>query len=348
VRNLFLSGAPFGTAGFAIFHGTAWFPGEEMERTFSPYFGGLTGGDYFSKLLTGAREILQDELPKLGGSWVSAFFLVGLLVPFRNPTLGRLRWFIAGCLALFLVVQALGRTSLTKDSPEVNSENLLVVFVPLVWMFGVGLFFLLIEQLAMPYAARYTLIGTFWLVSSTPLVLVFLSPPPSALAYPPYYPPWIQDKTSWLNDKELLMTDIPWATAWYGGQQSVWWSLKLRNKPTDRWKNDFHEINDYVKRVSGLYLSTKTMKTVESEAVSAWGHFSEVEAGPEGKKEDSATLWRWMEGEGSGEWAGFIMQALVKRQVPTGFPLRAAPRGVIPELFLTDSERINPESIKSP
>lgn len=347
VRNLLISGAPFGTAGFAVFQGTAWFPDDEMERTLNPYFGGLAGGDYFSKLLNGAREILQGDLPKLGGSWVSAFFLVGLLVPFRNPTLGRLRWFVAGSLALFLVVQALGRTNLTKDSPEVNSENLLVVFVPLVWMFGVGLFFLLIEQLAMPYAGRYTIIGAFWLVSSAPLVFVFLSPPPSALAYPPYYPPWIQDKTSWLDEKELLMSDIPWATAWYGGQQSVWWSLKLHNKPTDRWKNDFQEINDYVKRISGLYLSAKTMKTVESEAVSAWGHFAEVEAG-EGRKDERATLWRWVEGEGSGEWAGFIMQALVQRQVPTGFPLRAAPRGVIPELFLTDSERISRESIKSP
>ena len=347
VRNLHLSGAPFGTAGFAIYQNTSQFSGDELERTSNPIFSEMTGADYFRKGLRGVRDILQNDLPKLGGSWVSAFFLVGLLVPFRNPTLARLRWFLVGGLALFVVVQAVGRTNLTAESPEVNSENLLVVWAPLVFMFGVSLLFLLLDQVGMPFpAARYLTIGLFCLASCAPLVFVFLAPPASPVAFPPYYPPWIQDKTGWLGEKDLLMTDIPWATAWYGRRQSVWLSLKVRNRPTDRWRNDFYEIHSYIKKVRGLYLSAKTMKTIESQALDDWGYFAELEPGPGGAGGETAPAWRWEEGPASGDWSSLIAQALIKHQVPSGFPLRRAPRGVLPELFLTDSEQVAPETIQ--
>jgi hypothetical protein len=347
MRNLHLSGAPFGTAGFAVLQDTSQFSGDELERMSNPIFSEMTGADYFRKGLVGIRDILQNDLPKLGGSWVSAFFLVGLLVPFLNPTLSRLRGFLAGGLGLFIVVQALGRTHLTTGSPEVNGENLLVVWAPLVFMYGVSLLFLLLDQVGMAFpAARYVAIGLFCLASTAPLVFVFLSPPSSPIAFPPYYPPWIQDKAGWLGEKDLLMTDIPWATAWYGRRESVWLSLKLNNKPSDRWRNDFYEIHSYVKKVRGLYLSAKTMKTLESEALDNWGYFAELEPGPGGATGGTDPAWRWVEGPGSGDWGGVIAQALVKRQVPTGFPLRRAPRGVLPELFLTDSERVAPETIQ--
>jgi hypothetical protein len=344
-----LSGAPFGTAGYAVFQNTSTFPEDQLERSLNPDFRGLSGDDFSAKLLRGTRDIVQSELPKMGGSWVSAFFLVGLLVPFRNRTLGRLRWFVLGGLAEFVMVQALGRTSLTAETPEINSENLLVIFAPLLFMYGTGLFIILLDQIALPFpAARYLMLGAFCLVSSAPLVFAFLAQPPSALSYPPYYPPWIQDKAEWLGERELLMTDMPWATAWYGGRQSVGWSLKYRNNPSDQWKNDFYEINDYVKRIAGLYLSSKVMKTVDTAAAWDWGHFAQSDTEPAGGPDEANAPWRWVGGENSGDWPAFVLEALVKRQVPSGFPLKAAPRGILPELFLTDSERVAAKTIKSP
>jgi len=49
---------------------------------------------------------------------VSAFFLVGLMVPFRSPTLRRLRILLLGSLGTLLVVQALGRTGLSAESRD--------------------------------------------------------------------------------------------------------------------------------------------------------------------------------------------------------------------------------------
>ncbi len=126
------------------------FPEDRVERSVDPTIGMdlLEPQDFAEKFFTNCREILQDGLPRLGGSWVTAFFLVGLLLPFRNPGLSRLRFFVVLSLVLFIGIEALGRTHLTTDSPVINSENLLVVFAPLVFMFGAALFFILLEQLS--------------------------------------------------------------------------------------------------------------------------------------------------------------------------------------------------------
>lgn len=85
VRNYRLSGTCFGICGYAAQQDTLHFPGTRLERSLNPDMKKVTLQDYVRKFLVNAGEIVQSELPKLGGSWVSAFFLVGLMLPFRNP-----------------------------------------------------------------------------------------------------------------------------------------------------------------------------------------------------------------------------------------------------------------------
>ena len=226
-RNYHLSGTPFGTAGYAVFENTSQFPEGQLERSLNADFSEVTSTDFWHKLVANSREILQNDLPRLGGSWISAFFLVGLLVPFRNPTLNRLRWFLLLCLGLMGLVQALGRTASGESSP-VHADNLLVVVAPLVFIYGASLFFTLFEQLIghMP-ALRFSGLTIFYVVASAPLILALFAPYPSPLIYPPYYPPWIQEK-AWSVDKEgLVMADVPWAVAWYG-QRATHCLLRVR------------------------------------------------------------------------------------------------------------------------
>jgi len=65
----------------------------------------------------------QSDLPKVAGTWVSGFFLVGLLVGFKNPAVRRLRYFLVSCLVSLIVVQALGRTALSDDSPILTPKT---------------------------------------------------------------------------------------------------------------------------------------------------------------------------------------------------------------------------------
>ncbi|MBI5387825.1 MAG: hypothetical protein HZA90_24450 [Verrucomicrobia bacterium] len=304
-RNYSVSGMPFGTATFAVCQGTGTFPEDRLERALKPELRKVTYVDFARKLLANTREVFQ-EVPKMAGSWIASFFLVGLLVPFRSLSLSRLRWFLLFSLVVFGVVQAMGRTTLSTESPEINSENLLVLLAPLIFMYGAALFFLLIDSIALPFpSARLVLMVSFCLVGALPLLHTLLPPHPSPIAYPPYYPPLLQRIAGWFNEKELIMSDMPWAMAWYGRRQSLLVTLN--------WREDVIEITDYHKPIKGLYLTTLTT--------------------------DSKFLSNWVKGDNS-NWASFLLESLVLREVPKGFPLRRAPEGLFPEqLLLTDYDR---------
>jgi hypothetical protein len=314
-RNYAVSGRPFGTATYAVVQGTVLFPDNRLERALEPDLGHLYPMAFWLKLNTNLRQIITTDLPKLGGSWITAFFLAGLLVGFRNPAISRLRYFLMGCVVVLSVAQALGRTYLSEDSPEINSENLLVLLAPLVLVYGVSLFFLLLDQMQLPFLAmRYVVIGLFGLVMSLPLLFVFLPPKPTPVTYPPYYPPAIQTIAGWLKERELAMSDIPWAMAWYGQRQCVWLTLKCmpesRDQPTHE---DFFAINDFQKPINVLYLTPQTM--------------------------DSRFLSQWIRA-GEQNWGTFILESLSKRKVPEYFPLRESQLGWIPEqLVLADWPR---------
>jgi hypothetical protein len=307
IRNFVVSGTPFGTAGFAVVEGTSAFPGFQLERSIRPDLSSALGlALYLHKFLDNLRPILQDALPKLGGSWVSMLFLAGLLLNFRSPAVRRMRYFLLMCLALFIVVQALGRTQLSEESPEINSENLLVLLAPLVFIYGVSLFLILLEQMELPLRElRYVVKIIFVVLCCAPMIFALLPPRAIPVVYPPYYPPDIQLVSGWMKPNELMMSDIPWAVAWYGQRQCTWLTLNAQD--------DFFAINDYLKPVQGLYL---TPKTLDAKFASDWMRADEH------------------------SWGNFILQAVAQGKIPTSFPLNHSPTGFFPErMFLTDAER---------
>jgi hypothetical protein len=270
---------------------------------------------FWLKISYNLRQIVANDLPRLGGSWITGFFLVGLLVGFRNPAVRRLRYFLLGCLAVLCLAQGLGRTALSEESPEINSENLLVLVAPLVLVYGVSLFFLLLEQVRLPFhQMRYLVIAIFSLVACLPMLFVFLPPKTNPVAYPPYYPPAIQTIAGWLKEEELAMSDIPWAMAWYGQRQCVWLTLNCTAEAkTSSTGESFFAINDYHKQINALYLTPRTM--------------------------DARFLTQWIRA-GEQSWGNFILESMLKKKVPAYFPLSESQSGWLPEqLVLTDWQR---------
>ena len=91
------------------------------------------------------------------------------------------------------------------------------------------------------------------------------------LAFPPYYPPEIQTAADWMKPGELMMSDVPWAVAWYGDRQCVWLTLNTAD--------DFYAVNDFLKPVQGLYLTAETLDVkLLSECLrtppDSWGNFA--------------------------------------------------------------------------
>jgi hypothetical protein len=150
------------------------------------------------------------------------------------------------------------------------------------------------------------------------MVFAFLPPKTNPVAYPPYYPPAIQTIAGWLKEKEMAMSDIPWAVAWYGQRQCVWLTLKCMPDVKADAKDpnaheDFFAINDYQKTINALYLTPQTM--------------------------DARFLTQWIRA-GEQSWGSFVLESMVKKKVPDYFPLSESQAGWLPEqLVLTDFQR---------
>jgi hypothetical protein len=306
IRNEAVSGTPFGTAGYAVVEGTFVFPRFQLERSIHPE---LTQAmwltPYAQKLFVNLRDLMTGDLLKSGATWAGVLFFGGLFLGFRSTGARHMRYFLLMCLTILVVAQSLGRTQFSDLTPEINSENLMVLLVPLVLIFGSSFFFTLLDQMTLPLVLlRYAVIAGFVALCSLPLFFTLWSSA-RPVVYPPYYPPEIQQTANWMKPDELMMSDVPWAVAWYGDRQCVWNTLDAQA--------DFFAINDYMKPVQALYLTPLTM---DGKFVSDWVQARDF------------------------SWGNFIVDTVIKSQFPPGFPLHFAPKGFLPDrMFLTDRQR---------
>lgn len=321
IRNYDVSGTPFGTAGFALLHG-AGFSGHELERSLNPdvQFGIRA---LVHKLLANSRLLLGSEFFVLAGGWATALFLASLLIGFRNRRIRRMRLFLLLSLGTLFVTQALGRTELSADSPLINSENYLAVLIPMVMVYAVALFYILLDQIQLPFRQlRFAAVGIFVLLLWLPLIQVMLPPRGHPLALPAYYPPAIQTAAGYFKERELMMSDVPWAVAWYGNRQCLWLTLNAVRPPDDPTNEEtFFAVNDLQKTINGLYLSQQGMDVrLQSELL-----------------------------RGDGSWGQLILNVLLRRgrdlpaeqAVPGAFPLKAVNRAYLADrqLLLADWAR---------
>jgi predicted membrane protein len=311
VRNYAWCGHPFGVAGYALHMESeavadAAFPGNRLERTLKPDVSQIGLDDYVRKFLVNMGDIVQSELPRLGGSWLTAFFLVGLLLHFQNPALGRLRLFTLLSIGVLAGAQALGRTHLSTDCPVTNTENLMVLMVPLVFIYGAAFFFTLLDQIQFGFLEmRKFAVGLAAMVGCASLIFALLPPRSFPIVYPPYMPYWIQDSARLLQRTELMMSDMPWAVAWYGDRTCIWTTMDARGS--------FYTVNDEHKTVSALYLTTLSI--------------------------DGRYLTDILRGKNQ-EWGRFAVEAIWRTNLPPKFPLRDARSGYVPDqLLLCDRPR---------
>ena len=305
-RNLEVSGLPFGLRSYALYMDTADYPEDRLERSL---LGEVTApglNQYLRKTFEKLPDISSGELPTLGGSFLPFLFFMGLLIPFNNKGLRRLRWFTLGSLVLMVVIQSLGQTYLSEQSPRINGENHLVVLAPWVFLFAVPIFYSLLDQLPLPYEGlRPAVVLSFFAICSLPLWGHLLPPRPLPFAYPTYKPPLIQEIAQWNQPEEALMSDIPWAVAWYGNRPCYW--LSRRVDP------DFYGIHDERDAIEALYL---TQMTTDLPFMSSFLQDPE------------------------GSWPRFYMDVQVRRNLPDGFPLKFGHPGImLDQVYVSDRQR---------
>ena len=240
-RNYLACGNPLGMAAYTALADTSKYPGNSLERNIKPEITAKSNiAAIKEKWMLNYSGANSGAIPSMGGGILMAFFLTTFFYQFIRPQVNYLRWGIL--LSLLL-------TALIAGFFSESSINMIHAFWPFVVLYGLAFFYILIDRLDL--GVRLYLIGLKCLIvllAAIPFGLTLL-PPHEGNPYPPYLPPLISKVCEMLNPREVICTDMPWATAWYGDRVSI-----LLPKDVDQ----FYYINDYKQYISGLYITTIT------------------------------------------------------------------------------------------
>ncbi len=242
IRNIQVAGSPLGLAPHLALVDSAAYPGDALMRTLQPKFSLM--GDFQrakTKWATNFASFYEEGFTSLGGGLLIAFFMVTYFYRFARVHVHNLRWGIGLSMVLFFV----GAGFFGSDAYQLYH-----LFWPFVILYGLGFFSILLDRLDLNIELyKMGLTGLVIGLTALPLlVTIFLSPAPR-LPYPPYYAPFVMRVSELLKPPEVMCSDMPWATAWYGKRTSILLPATL---------DDYFEINDYRKYISGLYITTLT------------------------------------------------------------------------------------------
>jgi hypothetical protein len=295
-RNVMVSGSPLALAPYSALNHTSLFDGDNLEHQFQFT---LSASTVFSSLqakaLANSARFFFTDLPSVGGGLLGAFFLVTFFYRFSRDDVRGFRWGLALAILLFA-----GVASYFGEA----TRPLLHMFLPAILLYGGAFFFLLLDRLQFPYRILNIAVTGVVVVWSASTLIVTLLPPRAAPPYPPYFPPFVQQVSRMLGPQELMCSDMPWATAWYGQRNSLLVPLSL---------DEFYEINDFHKHISGLYFTTITRDKP---------YIRSLATGP---------YRTWF--------------PILETRIPGDFPLKdgfSLPRGSADQLFLTDRIRWGP------
>ena len=176
---------------------------------------------------------------------VAPFFFLALFFRYKRGRVQCVKWAVFS----MWVFSCLGMALYGTDMP-LSSGQLAILFAPLFAAFGFSLLFNFIARLNTPYITFGQLRGLSVLgvvllcagaqIASFPNDLyrgVWLKEKGSP-HYPPYYPPALNCKlVDITNPNDILMTDMPWAVAWYADRRAIWLPKELE---------DYKKINEEI------------------------------------------------------------------------------------------------------
>lgn len=223
------SGSPFGTAFFAIHDGLG-FSEDYILRSLSPDNQELGLKGLMLNIVGAALAQVSDIHRNLGSIVVAPLFFIALLHPFRRPSLRAFRWLVL----LMWIFANLGMTIYGTKDGAMDSNQINILFIPLMTAYGLAIVSVLWARLEIPQSMQALRFSHF-------IIIIFVSIGPMLLSLPlnlqrglavgkkgisqaPYYhPPMLNrvlaDNTS-AND--VIISDTPWAVAWYANRTSVW------------------------------------------------------------------------------------------------------------------------------
>lgn len=238
-RNYQASGSVMGTAFLVIYSGLGGENSSMRVMDFASNDSNLRLDGLMMNIIR--TTILQgtDILPFLGSIFAAPLFFLALLHSFKRKSIADFRW----CILLMWLFAALGMSIFGVSSEGNHPNQIHILFAPI--MTGYGLAFLSILW------SRLEVVNSLPTLRNVHhIVIVVLSAAPMLLGsynlarfglmrgdkgtphWPPYYPAGINfyfDQQRIVNKNQIIITDQPWAVAWYADRTAIWLPKKAKN-----------------------------------------------------------------------------------------------------------------------
>lgn len=173
--------------------------------------------DFWSNTSTQAIDQMTNIVSFFGGSLVAvAFFLAVLLHTFIRWQPAQLRWAV-----LLMWLGAFAGMAVFGVKGSVSANQLHILFVPVMTFYGLDFLLSLWSRLEIDQPLlRGVFIFLLYAMLAWPLASGLMNTP-KLFNWPPYLPPLVERFQEWLEPREALAADIPWATAWYANRRSL-------------------------------------------------------------------------------------------------------------------------------
>lgn len=213
---------------------------ERMMRSTDEFGFNVDSSNFFLRLLGATFSQSSTMYEHMGSIIVTPFFLLSLFNRYRNPIVNGIKWFIFSCW-----ICACAGMALFGETSAMGLSQISIIFTPFFTAYGISLVFIFLARLQISenfVAMRSLSIGVIFLISSG----VFLFEFPRELQigiitsargipqYPPYYPNKLNGELHDItNPQDIIVTDQPWAVAWYADRKALWLPTRVSSYTDD-------------------------------------------------------------------------------------------------------------------
>lgn len=213
---------------------------ERMMRSTDEFGLSVDSTNFFLRLLGATFSQSSTMYEHMGSIIVTPFFLLSLFNRYRNPVTNGLKWLIFSCWLCACAGMALfGETSL------MGIAQISIIFTPFFAAYGLSLVFIFLARLQIGEnftTIRGLAIAGIFLVSSglflfefpRQLQLGILTSARGIPQFPPYYPNKLNGQLHDItNPQDIIVTDQPWAVAWYADRKALWLPTRVSSYTDD-------------------------------------------------------------------------------------------------------------------
>lgn len=238
IRNAIVAHNPFFTLSqYDVLMNTPLYPSFQVYRTFgSPpsVFGFVISHvpQLAMKALTGVLG-LYYQWPALMGVYVLPFFVLSLFTKMEGGSLSGAKRLLGAFIVIWTLAVSLGDQSSTH----------LIALVPIIAVFAAGCMLHITNRVISAPGRRVAVMVAIVIFAALPSGSALMS---SVAPAPTGIPGLFADMDQTIPKDAIVVSDCPWAVAWYGRRTSVWLPLSLRQ---------LSQIEGSVGRVDAVFIS---------------------------------------------------------------------------------------------